>query len=182
MGQSPREEYFTEDALDRREAAQIAADAEDNFRGWEERADTVYGWLRRRPSIVPAKIVVGDPVISEQDTPGVPLQLKRGTNMAVVMSDTQQATWPAPQADDSKGFAVQDAITESEDSGGATIALTVNPDGSSVAVAVAPGACNVTWTDGTLSFTEAVNVTPGAAATIVVGEATVTDQAPPAGP
>jgi hypothetical protein len=181
MAQSPREEYFAEDALDRRAAAELAVELSDQLNGFETRADHVYAWLRRRPSIVPARIVVGDPIVSEQGSPAVPVPLKRGANMAVVMTDTQQAAWPAPQAEDSKGFAVQDAITQTEDGGGAVIALTVNPDGSSVGVAIAPGTCNVTWTDGTISFTDAVNVTPGGVATIVVGAATVTDQAP-AGP
>jgi hypothetical protein len=181
MAQSPREEYFAEDALDRREAASLAVELSDQLSGFEERADRVYAWLRARPSIAPARILVGDPVVSEQDSPAVPVPLKRGANMAIVMSDTQQVAWPAPQAEDSKGFTVTDAITETEDSGGAVIALTVNADGTSVGVAVAPGACNVTWTDGTISFTEAVNVTAGAVASIVVGEGVVSD-APLAGP
>lgn len=180
MGQSPREEYFEQDAQDRRLAAQLAVALSDQLQGFTSRAGQVYAWLRERPSITPARIVVGDPVISEQASPATHLPLKRGAHMAVVMTDTQQAAFPAPQAEDSKGFVVTDAITETEDSNGAVVALTVNPDGTSTAVAVAPGVANVTWTDGNISFTEAVNVTPGGVATIVVGSPTITDQVGPA--
>ncbi len=178
--QSQRDEYFAEDALDRRLAAELAVELSDQLSGFTTRADEVYAWLRKRPSIVPAKIVVGDPVISEQDTPDVPLPLKRGAHMAVVLTDTQVATFPAPMAEDSKGFAVQDAITETEDSGGAVVALTVNPDGTSAVSAVAPGVAVVTWTDGNISFTEAINVNPGGVASIVVGAPVITEQTPPA--
>lgn len=133
-------------------------------------------WLLARP----ARITVGDPVISEQASPARSFSSTRGADMAVTMKDSQIATYPAPEADDSKGFAVADAITVSEDSGGAVVALVTNPDGSAVLTAVAPGAAQVTWTDGVLSFSDTVNVTPGDAATIVVGAPTITDQAPPA--
>lgn len=100
--------------------------------------------------------------------------------MALTMKDSQIATYPAPEALDSKGFEVSDTITVSEDSAGAVVALVSNEDGTSTFTAVAPGAAQVSWTDGTISFSDTINVTAGDAATIVVGAPEVTDQAPPA--
>lgn len=134
-------------------------------------------WLISRP----AKIKVGDPVITEQDRPGHFFPLNRtGADMAVTIKDTDVATYPAPEAEDSKGFEVSDTITVSEDSAGATVSLVSNPDGTATVTAVAPGAAQVTWTDGTISFSDTVNVTAGDAATIVVGAPTITSQAPAA--
>ena len=59
-----------------------------------------------------------------------------------------------------------DTITASEDSAGAVVALVQNDDGSVACTAVAPGAAQVTWTDGTISFSDTINVTAGDAATI----------------
>jgi hypothetical protein len=133
-------------------------------------------WLESRP----ARIKVGNPVITEQGHPARRFPLNRtGADMAVTIKDSQIATYPAPEAEDSKGFPVSDTITVSEDSAGAVVALVSNPDGTAVCTAVAPGAAQVTWTDGTISFSDTINVTAGDAATIVVGEPTITDQAPP---
>lgn len=134
-------------------------------------------WLESRP----ARIKVGNPVITEQGHPGHSLPLNRtGADMAVTITDTQVATYPAAEADDSKGFPVSDTITVSEDSGGAVVALVSNPDGTAVFSAVAPGAAQVSWTDGTISFADTINVTSGDAATIVVGAPVITDEAPAA--
>lgn len=122
-----------------------------------------------------AKIHVGTPVISEQDNPAVHLPLHRGADMAIVMTDTQQATFPAAQEADSLGFPVTDPVAIAEDSGGTVVALTQNDDGTSVFKAVAPGTAQLSWTDGTLVFAESVNVTPGKAATIVVGDPVIED-------
>ena len=65
---------------------------------------------------------------------------------------------------------------------GAVVALTVNPDGSAVFAAVAPGSAQASWTDGVLSFTDTLTVTTGAVASLVVGEPVITDEpaaAPP---
>ena len=136
------------------------------------------GWLTARP----VTLTVGDPVIAEEANPPVHLPLKRGADMAVTLTDTQQAAYPAPSETDSKGFPVTgDTITITEDSAGAVVALTVNPDGSSVFAAVAPGSAQVSWTDGTLSFVDTITVTTGAAASLVVGEPVISDE-PPATP
>jgi hypothetical protein len=130
-------------------------------------------WLTARA----VRIKVGKPVITEQGHPARHFPLHRtGAGMAVTIKDSQIATYPAPEADDSKGFAVSDTITVSEDSSGAVVSLVSNPDGTAAFTAVAPGAAQVTWTDGTISFSDTINVTPGDAATIVVGEPTITDQ------
>lgn len=127
-----------------------------------------------------ARIRVGDPVITEQGRPAVHLPLRRtGPDMAVTMKDTQVATYPAASEADSKGFPVTDPVVIAEDSGGTVVTLAQNPDGTSAFTGVAPGTAQVSWTDGTLVFADTINVTPGDAATIVVGAPVVTDQAAP---
>lgn len=132
------------------------------------------GWLLARP----ARITVGRPTISEQADPARTFPSGTGEDMAVTITDTQIATYPAPEALDSKGFEVADTITASESSGGTVVAMTANADGTTSFAAVAPGAAQVTWTDGTLSFSDTINVTAGDAATIVVGAPVITDEAP----
>ena len=128
-----------------------------------------------------AHIHVGSPVIAEQASPARHLPLRRtGPDMAVTIKDTQVATYPAASEADSKGFPVVDPVTIAEDSGGTVVALTQNADGSAAFSAVAPGTAQVSWTDGTLVFADTINVTPGDAATIVVGAPVVTDEAAPA--
>jgi hypothetical protein len=131
-------------------------------------------WLTARA----VTLRVGDPVISEQGHPARRIPLKRtGANMAVTMKDTDQATYPAPSESDSKGFPVTgDVITIAEDSAGAVVSQVSNPDGSVTFVAVAPGSANVSWTDGVLSFADAINVTAGDAATLVVGAPVIEPQ------
>ena len=137
-------------------------------------------WLTARA----VSMTVGDPVITEESNPAVHLPLNRtGADMAVTMTDTQKATYPAPSEADSKGFPITgDTITIAEDSGGAVVALTQNPDGSAVFAAVAPGSAKVSWTDGVVSFADAITVTTGDVASIVVGEPVIEEQAPPAPP
>lgn len=97
--------------------------------------------------------------------------------MAVTIKDTDVATYPAASETDSKGFPVTgDTITVAEDSAGTVVTLTQNPDGSAAFTAVGPGSAQVSWTDGTLSFADTINVTPGDAASLVVGAPVVTPQ------
>ena len=176
-------EYFEDDAADRRAAAQIAAQISDQLQGFTDRADTIYQWLRRRESLFPYRITVGNPTVAPQDDPsaGAPA-FRSGVNMAVTMTDTQQALYPPAEATDSKGFQVPgDAITVTEDSGGLVVALTVNPDGSALFVAVAPGAATATWTDAEgQTFQDSLNVTAGPAVGVTVGAPVVSDQPPAA--
>jgi anti-sigma factor RsiW len=98
------------------------------------------------------------------------------------MTDTDQAVYPAASETDSRGFPVTgDTITITESSAGAVVALTQNTDGSATFVAVAPGTSTVSWTDGTLSFTDTITVDPGAPASLVVGAPVIEPiPAPPA--
>lgn len=131
-------------------------------------------WLLSRP----ASIRVGNPVISEQGNPATLGPATRsGADMAVVMKDSQIATYPAPEAFDSKEFEVADTITvTTDDAAGAFVTQVSNDDGSVAFTAVAPGAVQVTWSDGTINFVDTLNVVPGDAATIVVGAPVITDQ------
>lgn len=130
-------------------------------------------WLSERA----VRIRVGNPTITEQGHPARHLPLHRGADMAVTMTDGQIATYPAPEAVDSKGFPVADTITiTTDDSAGAIVTQVSNDDGSVAFTGVGPGAVQVTWSDGTLVFADSINVTTGAAASLVVGAPVVTDQ------
>ena len=94
----------------------------------------------------PASLALGDPVITEAATPGRPVPLHRGADMAVTITDSQVASTRVSETD-SKGFPVSDAIEWSEDSAGAVVAS----DGNGGFTAVAPGNATITATDGTLS-------------------------------
>jgi len=158
-------------------------DAYDNEgRAVVEAAGAFTEWL----TAPPVALTVGEPVVAEEANPAVFVPLIRGATMAVSLLDTQQATYPPPSETDSKGIPVTgDTITITEDSAGAVVALTVNPDDSAVFAAVAPGSAQVSWTDGTLSFTDTITVTAGAAAELVVGEPVIADEpaaAPPVTP
>jgi hypothetical protein len=141
-------------------------------------ADEFLRYLTARAAV----LTVADPVIAEQATPSQHIPFTRGADMAITITDTQQATYPAPSEADSRGFPVTgDVITIAESSGGTVVALTKNPDGSATFAAVAPGSAQVSWTDNTLSFADTINVTAGAAATLVVGAPVIAEQ-PPAAP
>ena len=137
-------------------------------------------WLAARP----VAITVGDPIIASKANPAQRSPLKRtGANMAVTMLDTDQATYPAPAEVDSLGFPVTgDTIAVAESSSGAVVALTQNPDGTARFAAVAPGTATVSWTDGVISFSDTIDVTPGAAASIVVGAPVIEPKPAPAPP
>jgi hypothetical protein len=169
-GDRDRDRDGRRDYDDRREQDHFIGDVVDAY-------GTFLGLLTARP----AGIIVGDPVIAEQATPARTTPLTRkGPGMAVTITDTQQATYPAASETDSKGFPVTgDTITIAEDSGGTVVAMTQNADGSVTFTAVAPGAAQVSWTDGTLSFADTINVTAGAAAVLVIGTPEVADQPPP---
>ena len=155
---------------------------DDHDEGWAvvKAAGVFTKWL----TAPPVAMLVGDPVIASQANPALLIPLNRtGANMAVTMLDTDQATYPAPSETDSAGFPVTtDAITIAESSAGAVVALTVNPDGSATFASVAPGSATVSWTDGTISFSDDITVTPGAAANIVVGPPVVEPKPAPVPP
>lgn len=130
-------------------------------------------WLLARP----ASIRVGDPVITAPGDPAVrTIATRTGDDMAASMKDTDiSADYPAPEALDSLGFQVVDAITiTTDDPDGAVVTRTDGGDGSVSFAPVAPGAVQITWSDGIKSFADTLNVTPGDVASIVVGPPVIT--------
>lgn len=143
------------------------------------RAGEFAEWLGARP----ARIRVGPARISDQSAPALTHPARREPGMPTVMTDGQQATYPAAEAEDSKGFQVADTVTltTDDDTAQAVAARTDNADGSTKFVAVAPGVITLTWSDGNLTTVDTLQVTPGGAAQIVVGSPVVEDQPAPAG-
>jgi hypothetical protein len=169
------EAYRQADAADRRLAAQISARITDPLGdSFEARADRVYAWLRARATVQPARLIVVPGPVQDQPPGGQRMALE------LDMTDVQQDDFTV-QPVDSKGFATADGpLTWSEDSNGAVIAITPSADGMSVtAVAVAPGQATLSVTDGTLTGSELVVVTPGPVASLQITAGTPTDQAPP---
>jgi hypothetical protein len=173
--------------MDRRialaEATALVATGSDRPRGWIGDAQDAYDFLRKRTSLTPAAIRVGPALIADQSDPTVTRPAPgRGPGMPTVITDTQIATYPAAEDVDSKGFDVPGTITlTDDDTAGAIVTRTDNSDGTTSFSAVAPGTVNLTWTDGTLTFTDTLEVDPGAPASIQVGAPVITDQTP-AGP
>lgn len=88
--------------------------------------------------------------------------------MSVTMTDAQQVTYTC-EPEDSKGFQVSDTLTWSSDDAGAVLTVTPSADGlSCVFAAVAPGTATISVTDGTLSGSDLITVTPGGVATLVI--------------
>lgn len=151
---------------------------QDDFTGSDilHAADEFLKWLTADGAA--ARLTLDGPLISPQAHPSrTTPATRKGPDMAVTMSDTDQATYTVSETD-SKGFPVSgDAITWKEDSGGAV----VTTDGTSgIFVAVAPGTVQITATDGTLSASDTINVTAGGAASLVLGSPTVTPATPTA--
>lgn len=94
--------------------------------------------------------------------------------MSVTMTDVQAVSY-ACEPEDSRGFAVSDALTWSEDSGGAVVTAAPSADGLSCEfTAVAPGTATVSVTDGTLSASDLITVTVGGVASLVLTPGPVT--------
>ena len=104
------------------------------------------GWLLARPhrlrlTVAPFTFPEGHP------GPGVPTK-HQGDGMSVTMSDSEAVTYVV-SPEDSKGVAVADTL-------------------SCVFSAVDPGAATISVTDGTLSASDLITVTPGAVASLVL--------------
>jgi len=132
-------------------------------------------WLEGRPHhlrLIPAPYTFAQPAF-----PGPATRTKTGDDgMSVTMSDTQEVTY-ACEPEDSKGFATSDTLTWSSDDGGAVLMVTPAADGlSCLFAAVAPGSATISVTDGTLSASDLVTVTPGGVASLVITPGAVTDQ------
>jgi hypothetical protein len=129
-------------------------------------------WLHLRPAPF---------TFQQPDYPGPAVRTKTGEHgMSVTMTDSQEVSY-ACEPEDSKGVAVSDTLTWSSDDNGAVVTLTPSADTlSCVFAAVAPGTANISVTDGTLSGTDVITVTPGGVATLVLTPGTPADE--PAGP
>lgn len=176
--------YLDADAMDRRialaEATAIVTSGADRTRGWIEDAQDAYDFLRSRDSLTPAAITVGPVLIADQSDPASTRPAPgRGPGMPTVITDTQIATYPVADAFDSKGVELTDAVALTDDDpSGAIATRTDNADGTTSYSANTPGTINLTWTDGTLTFADTLEVDPGAPASILVGAPVITDQAP----
>ena len=136
-------------------------------------------WLLARPHhlrLIPAPYTFAQPAY-----PGPAVRTKTGDNgMSVTMTDAQEVSYSCA-ADDSKGFPVSDTFTWSSDDGGAVLTVTPSADGTScVFAAVAPGSATISVTDGTLSASDLITVTPGGVASLVLTPGTPTDEPAPA--
>jgi hypothetical protein len=91
------------------------------------------------------------------------------------LHDNEQVSYSLTAAD-AKGIAIAgDSFTATSDTTD-VVAITQQADGTFLAVAGVPGSAIVTFTDGTLSVTEAIDVVPGSVATIQVTAGTVETQ------
>ncbi len=100
--------------------------------------------------------------------PGIPTRTIGVREMSVTMTDAQQVSY-ACEPEDSKGVQVSDTLTWSSDDGGAVLTLTPSDDTlSCVFAAVAPGTATISVTDGTLSGSDLITVTPGGVAALVI--------------
>lgn len=141
----------------------------------EAAANVFLAWL----ATPAAKIVIGGAVVADQGNPASTTPITRsGPSMAAVMNDGQIATYPAATAADAKGFPVSDPVvlTTDDDANAAFVSRVDNADGSSAFTAKAPGVVTLTWTSGTDTLVDTLNVVAGAAVQIEVGAPVITDQ------
>lgn len=124
--------------------------------------------------------VTPDPLTYQQGNPAH----SRATTYAggkVQLTDTQQVLISV-EPDDSKGFAVSGDQLTYTSADPAVVALQPSADGlSCLCVAGVPGSTVVTISDGTITGTEAFDVTPGAVASFRITEG-VPEEQPPAAP
>lgn len=144
-----------------------------------ETAGQFASWLLARPHrlrLIPAPYTFAQPAY-----PGPAARTKTGENgMSVTMTDSQEVVY-ACEPEDNKGFQVSDTLTWSSDDNGAVVTVTPSADGLSCTfAAAAPGTANISVTDGTLSGTDVITVTPGGVASLVLTPGTPTDEPAPA--
>ncbi len=141
-------------------------------------AEQILAWLVKKPHRL---VLTPAPYTFAQGNPArrVPTQIQ-GDGMSVQMNDDQQVTYSVAAKDD-KGFDVSDAITWSSDDGGAVLTVTTSPDSMSATfAAVAPGTATITASDGTLSASDLITVTPGDVASLVLSPGAPEAQPAPA--
>lgn len=95
-----------------------------------------------------------------------------------VINDGQNILYPPRTATDAKGFTVEGgvAFTTDDDAAQQFTTRTDNPDGSTQLSAKAPGTVQVTWTAGTDSLADTLNITTGDAVSFSDIEPVITDQ------
>jgi hypothetical protein len=137
-------------------------------------AKVVSDYLEEPPRIV--RLRVG--FVRDQSTGVVSTQPVEGTTMQ--LRDTQQVDYAVTEVD-AKGYAVDGgAFTATSDT---EAVVTVVQNGSTfTAVAGGVGSAVLTFSDGTISITEAIDVVAGDAATIAVTAGAVSEQVPPVAP
>ena len=138
-------------------------------------AGTFAAFLEGRPHSLrlrPAPFTLSQPAF-----PGPAVPTRTGENgMSVTMTDAQMVSY-ACEPEDSRGFATSDTLTWSSDDAGAVLTVTPADDGLSCEfTAVAPGSATISVTDGTLSASDLITVTPGGVASLVITPGAVTDQ------
>lgn len=112
------------------------------------------------------------PVVDQRS--GQPVAHRIGGSV-MQLHDNEQVSYSLTAAD-AKGVAIAgDSFTATSDTTD-VVAINQQADGSFLAVAGVPGSATVTFTDGTLSVTEAIDVVPGSVATIQVTAGTVETQ------
>lgn len=134
-------------------------------------------WLLARPRTL--RLRPAPFTFPQAGGPGIPT--RTGENgMSVTMTDAQEVVYTC-EALDSKGVEVSDTLTWSSDDNGTVVTVTPSADGLSCTfAAVDPGSATITVTDGTLSGSDLITVTPGAVASLVLTPGAPTDE--PAGP
>lgn len=92
------------------------------------------------------------------------------------LQDNQQVDYTVA-GKDAKGYDVSGEAFSCSSSDETVVTVANGGNGRFTAVAGAPGSATLTFSDGTLSATEAIDVVPGGAATVSVNPGSVTDQA-----
>jgi hypothetical protein len=116
--------------------------------------------------------------VTTQGSPAHPRHYHHTEGMTMQIADNDDIVFTV-NAEDSKHFPVVDPCTfTTDDPNGAVATLVPAADGMSVTLkAVAPGTVNLTCTDGRISGTEAIVVTVGPVASLVMTAGTPTPQA-----
>lgn len=123
----------------------------------------------------PTTVRVSRGLIHKQDGSAPPRE-QEGSSMTQ-LHDDEQTTYTL-DALDAKGYTVSGQDFEATVDDSSVLAVTKQDDGSFLAVSGAPGSAVITFTDGDLTVTEAVDVVPGDVATIQVTAGDITKQTP----
>jgi hypothetical protein len=134
-------------------------------------------WLDAKPARVsrdPIAIKVSD----QGTTPPNWAPITRENPRMEVINDGQNILYPARTATDKKGFTVQDGVqlTTDDDAAAEFVDRTDNADGSTQFSAKAPGVVTLTWTAGTDTLVDTLNITTGDAVSFSDIEPVITDQ------